>query len=65
PTAVIMAGVMLLRHLGEHEAARRITKAVEQVVKDGRQVTPDLNPSAHAGTVEMGKAIVEAMAFLP
>ncbi|MGZ8165129.1 MAG: isocitrate/isopropylmalate family dehydrogenase, partial [Methylobacter sp.] len=61
PTAVIMAGVMLLRHLGEHEAARRITKAVEQVVKDGRQVTPDLNPSAQAGTVEMGKAIVEAM----
>jgi isocitrate dehydrogenase (NAD+) len=61
PTAVIMAGVMLLRHLGEHEAASRITKAVEQVVKDGRQVTPDLNPRSSAGTVEMGNAIVAAM----
>jgi isocitrate dehydrogenase (NAD+) len=59
---VIMAGVMLLRHLGEHEAAQRITHAVEQVVHEGKYVTPDLNPQSSAGTVEMGKAIVEAMA---
>ncbi|CAA9889882.1 3-isopropylmalate dehydrogenase [Candidatus Methylobacter favarea] len=62
PTAVIMAGVMLLRHLGEIEAAQRIQSAVEKVVREGKQVTPDLNPDSTAGTVEMGNAIVAAMA---
>ncbi|PPC89332.1 MAG: hypothetical protein CTY34_11800, partial [Methylobacter sp.] len=58
PTAVIMAGVMMLHHLGETEAAERIQSAVEKVVSEGKQVTPDLNPDAKAGTVEMGDAIV-------
>ncbi len=60
PTAVIMAGVMMLNHLGEHEAANRIKTAVEKVVSEGRYVTRDLNPNG-VGTVEMGNAIVAAM----
>jgi len=61
PTAVIMAGVMMLDHLGEHEAAAKIKAAVEKVVNDGEFVTPDLNPQSKYGTIEMGNAIVEAM----
>lgn len=61
PTAVIMAGVMMLNHLGEHAAADRIQHAVEQVVNEGKFVTPDLNPQSNYGTVEMGDAIVGAM----
>ena len=61
PTAVIMAGVMMLDHLGEHEAAAKIKTAVEQVVNEGRFVTPDLNPQSKCGTIEMGDAIVGAM----
>jgi isocitrate dehydrogenase (NAD+) len=61
PTAVIMAGVMMLNHLGEHDAADKIQKAVEQVVNEGTFVTPDLNPQSKCGTVEMGDAIVKAM----
>ncbi len=61
PTAVIMAGVMMLHHLGEHEAAQRITTAVESVVGAGESVTPDLNPSSKAGTIEMGDAIIKAL----
>ncbi|MDP3334938.1 MAG: isocitrate/isopropylmalate dehydrogenase family protein, partial [Methylococcaceae bacterium] len=61
PTAVIMAGVMLLHHLGEHEAADRVQKAVEKVVNEGIYVTPDINPQSQAGTVEMGNAIVAAL----
>lgn len=61
PTAVIMAGAMMLRHLGEQAAADRVIKAVEKVVSEGKYVTPDLNPHAKAGTVEMGNAIVDAM----
>lgn len=61
PTAVIMAGVMMLHHLGEHEAAVKIQTAVEKVVSDGKFVTPDLNPNSKTGTVEMGEAIIAAM----
>jgi isocitrate dehydrogenase (NAD+) len=61
PTAVIMAGAMMLNHLGEAEAAQRVVKAVEKVVNEGAHVTPDLNPNAGAGTKEMGDAIVAAL----
>jgi isocitrate dehydrogenase (NAD+) len=61
PTAVIMAGVMMLHHLGEHEAAQKIQTAVEKVVEEGKFVTPDLNPDSKTGTIEMGDAIIAAM----
>ncbi len=61
PTAVMMAGVMMLNHLGEHEAAVRMQKAIEKVVNEGVYVTPDLNPNSQYGTKEMGQAIVDAM----
>jgi len=61
PTAVIMAGVMMLNHLGETEAASRIKAAVEQVVEAGEMVTPDLNPESKAGTIEMAEAIIAAL----
>jgi isocitrate dehydrogenase (NAD+) len=62
PTAVIMAGAMMLNHIGEHEAANRVINAVEKVVNEGIYVTPDLNANSKAGTIEMGDAIVRAMA---
>ena len=61
PIAVIMAGVMMLNHIGETQAAERVKNAVEKVVNEGEFVTPDLNPQSKCGTVEMGNAIVEAM----
>jgi isocitrate dehydrogenase (NAD+) len=61
PTAVIMAGVMMLNYLGEAPAAQRIKQAIEQVVRTGKYVTPDLNPDSHYGTTDMGDAIVAAM----
>ncbi|MEQ1622339.1 MAG: isocitrate/isopropylmalate dehydrogenase family protein [Methylococcales bacterium] len=61
PTAVIMAGVMMLHHLGEHDAADRIKAAVEKVVNEGVFVTPDINPQSKAGTIEMGNAIMAAL----
>ncbi|MBI4341810.1 MAG: isocitrate/isopropylmalate dehydrogenase family protein, partial [Candidatus Omnitrophica bacterium] len=65
PTAMILSGVMLLHHLGEHEAARRLDAAVAAVLRDGRQVTYDLKPDRNdptaVGTKEMGNAIIEKM----
>jgi isocitrate dehydrogenase (NAD+) len=62
PTAVMMAGVMMLNHLGEHAAAHRMQTAIEKVVNEGKYVTPDLNPNSTTGTREMGQAIIDAMA---
>jgi isocitrate dehydrogenase (NAD+) len=61
PTAVMMAGVMMLNHLGEHDAAIRMQNAIEKVVKEGVNVTPDLNPNSQCGTNEMAKAIIAAL----
>jgi isocitrate dehydrogenase (NAD+) len=61
PTAVIMAGVMMLNYLGEHESANRIKAATEKVIGDGEFVTPDLNRNSKAGTIEMRDAIIAAM----
>lgn len=60
PTAVILGGVMMLRHLGENEAADRVTRAIRKVIDEGRQVTPDLNPGSTVKTDEMADAVIAA-----
>jgi isocitrate dehydrogenase (NAD+) len=59
PTAVILAGAMMLRHLNEQAAADRIEHCVREVIKQGKHVTRDLNPASGVGTIEMTQAIVE------
>jgi isocitrate dehydrogenase (NAD+) len=61
PAALILAGVMLLRHLNEMDAALRIENAVAAVVAEGKFVTRDLNPSSTIGTKEMGDAIIRTL----
>ena len=61
PTAVILAGVMMLDHLREHEAARRIERAVREVIRECRCVTPDLNPESGYGTQDMADEIIRKM----
>jgi isocitrate dehydrogenase (NAD+) len=58
PTAVILSGVLMLEHLGEMDAARRLEKAVATVIAENKQVTYDLNPLQPVGTREMGNAII-------
>ncbi len=61
PTATILSGMMMLRHLGEMEAAKVMENAVARVLKKGLDVTYDLKPSpddpSAVGTKEMGDAI--------
>lgn len=61
PTAVIMAGVMMLEHLGEIDAAKRVDQAVKDVIREGKFVTPDLSKSSKFGTKEMGEEIVKKL----
>ncbi len=61
PTAVMMAGVMMLKYLQEDEAAARMQAAIQKVVDEGKMVTPDLNKDSTVGTIEMGQAIVDTL----
>ncbi|MEE9423592.1 MAG: isocitrate/isopropylmalate dehydrogenase family protein [Methylococcales bacterium] len=60
PSAVILAGIMMLHHLGETAAAQRIQTALETVIEEGKTVTRDLNPQG-VSTTEMGDAIIAAL----
>ena len=61
PTALILSGMLMLRHLGEMEAADRLENAVEAVIEEGRYVTYDMKPDRDdptaVGTQEMADAI--------
>ncbi|MCD6518329.1 MAG: isocitrate/isopropylmalate dehydrogenase family protein [Anaerolineae bacterium] len=65
PTATIRSGAMMLRHLGEIEAAERIERAVARVIAEGKYVTYDLKPTRDdptaVGTREMAEAIIRAL----
>jgi len=62
PTAVLLSGVLMLRHIGETAAADRLEKAVATVIADGKAVTYDMkadrsDPTA-VGTSQMADAII-------
>ena len=56
PTALILSGVLMLRHLGELPAAERVENAVREVIAEGRSVTSDLGGTA--GTSQFADAII-------
>lgn len=62
PTAMILSGAMMLRHLGEVEAGRAVEAAVAKVIAEGEKITYDLrqdrDPSKAASTSEMADAII-------
>ncbi|ADV61865.1 isocitrate dehydrogenase (NADP) [Isosphaera pallida ATCC 43644] len=66
PTALILSAVLMLEHLGEVEAARKLENAVAKVIAEGKFVTYDMKPHRDdptaVGTREMAKAICDAMA---
>jgi isocitrate dehydrogenase (NAD+) len=55
PTALILSGALMLRHLGETAAADAVESAVRAVIAEGQTVTYDLGGSA--GTREFGEAV--------
>ncbi|MBA3434532.1 MAG: isocitrate/isopropylmalate dehydrogenase family protein [Actinobacteria bacterium] len=65
PTAMILSGKLMLDHLGERDAARRLEGAVAAVIAEGERVTYDLKPSRDdptaVGTREYADAIIEKL----
>jgi len=59
PTAVLRSGLLMLRHLGEHEAALKIRNAIEYVYRDKKNLTKDVGGSAT--TSQFTDAVIAAM----
>jgi isocitrate dehydrogenase (NAD+) len=59
PTALLMSGILMLRHLGEREAAQRIETAMLKVFQAGKVRTRDIGGTAK--TNEFARAIIDAM----
>jgi isocitrate dehydrogenase (NAD+) len=63
PTAVIRCSLLMLRHLGEFDAATKIRNALEKVYRTRDKLTKDVG--GKAGTSEFADSIIEAMETEP
>ncbi len=65
PMALMLAGVLMLRHMGERSAADRLETSIAEVVAEGREVTYDLKPTRDdptaVGTSEFADAVIRRM----
>ena len=65
PTALILSGVLMLRHLGKTVEADKLENAVATVIAEGKSVTYDMKPHRDdptaVGTSQMADAIIEKM----
>ena len=59
PTALIQTSVLMLKHIGEREAADRIEAALKKTLAEGAVLTRDLG--GHASTMEFTEAIVHSL----
>jgi isocitrate dehydrogenase (NAD+) len=59
PTALILSGALMLRHLGYPDTAERVESALRDIIAEGRTVTYDLG--GDAGTRAFADAIVERL----
>ena len=65
PMAMMLSGVLMLRHIGEAKAADRLEKAIAAVIKEGKSVTYDMkerrdDPTA-VGTSQVADAVIEKL----
>src|ERR687891_2591831 len=65
PTALMLSGMLMLRHLEENDAADRVESAIAEGIRKGEKVTYDMKPSRDdptaVGTSEVADAIIEEM----
>jgi isocitrate dehydrogenase (NAD+) len=59
PTALLLSSIMMLDHLGERSAARRIENALEKVLREGKHITQDVD--GKAGTEEFTDAVISSL----
>ena len=57
PIAAVRSGAMLLRHVGEREAAAKVEAAVDAVLREGESLTYDVAVHEPVGTAACAAAI--------
>ncbi|MBI5050390.1 MAG: isocitrate/isopropylmalate dehydrogenase family protein, partial [Nitrospirae bacterium] len=66
PMAMMLSGVLMLRHLGEISSAQKLENAIADVIKEGKTVTYDMKPTPDdpgaATTSEVAKAVIAKIA---
>jgi isocitrate dehydrogenase (NAD+) len=66
PMAQLLSGMLMLRHLDEHDAADNLEQAIAAVIRDGRSVTYDMKPRRDdptaVGTSDVADALIEKLA---
>jgi len=69
PIAMILSGMLMLRHIGEKEAADRLENAVAKVIAEGKYVTYDMKPHRDdptaVGTSQVADAIIRELQRSP
>lgn len=65
PIAMILSGMLMLRYMGEEDAADRLEKAVAKVIVEGKDVTYDMKPNrddpSAVGTSQVADAIIKQL----
>ena len=61
PFAMMLSGVMMLRHLGEMDAADKIENAIASLIKEGKNVTYDMKPSPDDPTAATTSGVADAI----
>jgi len=65
PMAMMLSGVMMLRHIGESEAADRLEGAIAAIIAEGKSVTYDMKPTREdpsaVGTSQVADAVISKL----
>src|ERR671931_996534 len=65
PMALMLSGILMLRHLDETDTADRLEGAIAAVIEEGRSVTYDMKPTRDdptaVGTSEVADAVIEKL----
>ena len=69
PMAMMLSGMMMLRHIGEKDAGDRLEAAIAAIIAEGRNVTYDMKPSrddpTSVGTSQVADAIIAELERAP
>lgn len=63
PTAVLQSAILMLRHLGENDAADRVYAALEKTYKEKAHITRDVG--GKAGTTEFADEVIKNLESVP
>ncbi|HDH34585.1 MAG TPA: isocitrate/isopropylmalate dehydrogenase family protein, partial [Nitrospirae bacterium] len=61
PLAMMLSGVMMLRHLGEKEAAVKVDNAIASLIEEGKDVTYDMKPTPDDPTAATTSGVADAI----